>query len=551
MKYVEPKAKPKHKKKKKFKIVRKTFKAVLISTACVTLLSSFLNSAKPSENTVINTASTSTYTTSDYRPQMSDEYIVVDNINTPIYMSETARNDFNEYLSSIQTPYVTSEIFGIDEAVSRYSQINNNIQHSHNILDENGQITVERLVESVRKNNTAYLEEIASEASFYEPMSDSDLREICTIIVDHVNNELEKNPNLDINTISCKLGNLKIFNKAMASMASVNQDDVLAVSANMTNVLQLMHDDQDAFKGTIVHETNHLLQDVCIDQELENETIIGGFVEYDDMATDPLMYKWFIEASAEKAMANSLGYHTMTYETQISYLESISLATILDSDVQVNQTEQITFNKDISQLFSQFNSSNFDPEIINMMYAIEIIQTEPEGYFEKYQEVYGEELTEERLVEIKRQLKGSICETLTKNFYKNLANAVAQGNVTEQDVFFLINLFECDVYEHILYDDEAKYNSAEAFMNNYVQIQNQFFTSLANSTGLSYDQLVEDFENYSSHVIYNGEEVNNYSLSFLPEEKRSYVIERYDELYSSNILSIAKTVEANSAQKTY
>ena len=88
-------------------------------------------------------------------------------------------------------------------------------------------------------------------------------------------------------------------------------------------------------------------------------------------------------------------------------------------------------------------------------------------------------------------------------------------------------------------------------MNNYVQIQNQFFTSLANSTGLSYDQLVEDFENYSSHVIYNGEEVNNYSLSFLPEEKRSYVIERYDELYSSNILSIAKTVEANSAQKTY
>lgn len=105
------------------------------------------------------------------------------------------------------------------------------------------------------------------------------------------------------------------------------------------------------------------------------------------------------------------------------------------------------------------------------MYSIQIIEVEPEEFFEKL----SDDVEDEKKRELKKDLKSSICLTLTKYFYKNLVTKAIGNEVSFEDLFFLITVFENDINSHINYNKLENYAYYEEFMANYSIIQNAFF----------------------------------------------------------------------------
>ena len=166
-----------------------------------------------------------------------------------------------------------------------------------------------------------------------------------------------------------------------------------------------------------------------------------------------------------------------------------------------------------------------------MMYTIDVLQYEREDFYDKYNPVYGEIETEDELVELQRKLKVSICETLTKKFYENLANYMVDNNMAMKDMFYVIRAFEVDINSHLDCASLEKADTNGPFMENYLKIQNNFFQYVADSSGLSQDEVIS---NYSSYVPNE----DNKLLNGIDSSKKDFIVKRYKDVESKGDYSI-------------
>lgn len=230
----------------------------------------------------------------------------------------------------------------------------------------------------------------------------------------------------------------------------------------------------------------------------------------------------------------------------IGYLESLSLINLVNDNFSVNDTEKLSFSRSLDSLYGFFNVSeeNDKKEILNMMYSIEVMQTAPNDFYDKYEKIYGQNKDDELVDKINYCVKSSVCETISKLFYKNLANAIMNNDVTMEDIFYLISIFECDLNNHLDYSNKERLNDNKLFFEKYTDIQNNFFYYLAKIINVQQNDIELLYDSYTSKVKDSNDIIsNNYSLEWLNNEKSEYLEERQNDLSLMATYSIKNIVD--------
>lgn len=483
----------------------------------------------------VNTASENSYLPSNsvYNTEISSSELPKSESfdDTPVLLSEKQYANFISKLNKVKIDYAYSYFYGIERAVSmekkRPAQAT---AHTYEI--EHGadnKIDCDTLVKIVKHNNDEYKNNTSSYKKLaYKDLTDEEISAYCKIITNVLNTEIAKNPAIDKDEVYCILGNLKMFSEpSTTSIAHVTDDNCMNINANMVKVLQNMNSGQDANVDTIIHETMHLLQKSCVDNEGEDDDFIGIAQKWDELEINPLFWRWFYEASAEKAMCHFTGDKPNTYANIINYLESFSMSTILNKNVSVNQTEYLCFQKNPELLYKQFGCDNNKEreELIKMMYTVDVLQFERDDFYDFYEKDFEkiDDDDEEALVKLQRELKVSICGTLSKKFYENLAALLIENELAIDDVFYIIRVFEEDLNNHLGCDDKDRTDANLKFLDIYLEIQDEFFEQLADSMNCSVDSIIRKFNAYKFAV-------NDMLLLNISSDKKEYIIERHQAL---------------------
>lgn len=460
-------------------------------------------------------------------------------------------DEFISYLNNLNTKYDYENLYNLDNSLSEYNKLLLTDKHDGSLSS----ITVDELMSKVLKNNEKYKKE--NKSSIYRELKNKELRNLCEIIVNTVNDFIKDNDSIDVNRIKCILGDLKILSQRSSfNNAFVTDDNCLVMSPNMLKVAQLING-EGTDKDVLIHEINHLLQKGCNCDLNKNSNLKRNFgfsYGFKNIGVNSLDFSWIYEASAEKNMVNYTGHEPLAYKNRIGYLESLSLVNITNENYKVNDTEKLSFKRDLNDLYNYFNvSSDKDKrEILNMMYSLEVMQTSPDDFYKNYKNQTGNEKNDEIVDEINYTVKSSICSTLTKLFYRNLSNNIKNKNVTLGDVFYLIHLFENDLNNHLLYNSSKNYDYNKDFMITYIDIQNNFFNSLAKNKNYSQDNIIDMFNNYTVNVkLSDSAIVSNYSLNFLDNDKIKYLNQRQKDLSkeAANTIRICNVELTNQKQK--
>ena len=246
-------------------------------------------------------------------------------------------------------------------------------------------------------------------------------------------------------------------------------------------------------------------------------------------------FQWLYEAAAEELVSDKYGLDPLVYQKMVGYLHSLDYVTMLTSRYDENAFELASLNTDRNSFYEllEAESEAEKTEIRKMLYTIDFLQTTREDFVEQY--VKQNPTGSYDYEQLKYEMKPAALTTLTKYFYRNLARLVNSNQVSLQDIFFLINVYEADLDAHLSYYEAEKYTFNEEFMNQYVKLQNRFFEALANSSSLSFEDIVREFGNYSGAIIRDGVISRNCGLDFLDEEEKRFL---YDELLTANLWAV-------------
>jgi len=384
--------------------------------------------------------------------------------------------EFKTYIDNIEVIYDYEDIYNFDNSLNEYNDLI--LTNTHNSRLKN--LNSNELRKVILENNKEYKEE--NNSSIYKQLSSKELTEVTNIIIITVNDFIKLNPNISIDRIKCVLSDLKIFTqKSSMSNAFVSNDNCLVLSPNMlkfANMINGQGTDEDVLK----HEIIHFLQKGCNCDLMKNKDLkknYGFCYNFENLEINSLDYTWFYEASAEKNMMNYTNHDPLVYKNMIGYLESLSLVNLCKSDYKVNDTENLSFKRSLDDLFNYFGATTQKEkrEILNLMYSIEVMQQSPDDFYELLEEKNAQQKDSELIDKINYTVKGSVCETLTKYFYKNLSDNIVNKSVSLGDVFYLISIFENDINNHVVYSNGDKYSYNEHFMDTYLGIQENFFSN--------------------------------------------------------------------------
>lgn len=439
-----------------------------------------------------------------------------------VQLNEAKTADFLSNLAAQNIAYGYDELFCYEKAMQGVCSDHSVATHAYSALDENGILTKEHLFETVRKNNAAYLADTALVGDIDD---DTFLMRICEIIVDATNATLSAYPQIDKDRVYCNLGNLKIVEKVSAlDFAAVEPDMVLHVNRNtaaMTSILTSSN-----MYNVIVHETMHILQFGCSCERIEGCLRRCGMAHaYSGWEQDYADWLWLAEGSAERMADLYAGVEAMTYHTLVNYILTLDLATVTKDDVPANYLETLNFYGDPEKLFALFDADTEAEkrEIYQMIYSLEIMQTEPEDVKKAYRKYYDTEWTDEVRDDVNLKVKRPILQTVTKIFFANLTSAVRNHSVTKNDVMFLLYLFENTLCGHLKLNN-AEYDAYNVGIREwYGTIREGLFACFENLTG----------EEYSAYSAVAGENKLNAGMNWLAQDKKEFLIEKF-ELESFN-----------------
>ena len=417
--------------------------------------------------------------------------------------------------------YGYNELFDYNKAIEIIDTNHTVAEHQYSVLDENGALTKERLFQIVQSNNKNYFDENSNE--IYQEISNTAyLKRVCEIITTTVNDMLKKYPQIDKERVYCNLANLKIVDKNyIMELAAIEPNMVLHLSAYTSMAADMLG---ESMYSALVHETMHILQKGCSCERIEGCVRRSGFSYYmDGWEQNFANAVWLSEASAERLVCLYSNVKPSLYFEMIKDVALMNLCTMLKDDVPANYVETLSFYDNINPLFKLFDCENAEDkkEIVSLLYALEMYHMAPEDVKKSYLKYYGIELADDELNKFRYIIRYSIIKSLTKQFYINLATAAAEEELTKNDVFFMINLFEdmLDFRLDLNRIDKDAYNID--FLEWYRNIRNEFFNRLDNVS-------LEDYFLYNAGA---GENTINASVDWLDDEKVAFLIENYEKVY--------------------
>ena len=432
------------------------------------------------------------YEEPSYVPSVTLEDYNLEELTVKFNSSEI--EDITKFISNIQVEYKDSELYNVDEALDTYSQMEP-VDSTSNSIISNNHINSDLFYQLVLTNNNSFLS--LDKTNKYNNINNTKLKEIVDIISNHLNNLLQESTDIDANKLDENLKQLKILEFKSFGNAFVDMDDpMLCLNFTAIDSLQQQNRDINMLQRVIEHESSHLIQ-VSYPKEDEFEYNMGISYSYDNLKVNSLYWQWFVEASAEKLSLKTVSDNPFNYVDQVRGLESLILANITNI-TQVDEIEKLSLQKDLNKLFELCNATTPEEkrEIVNMMFAYDIIFTENDEFLEYYKETKGE-MDLLSLYDYKDELKPSIATTLTKMFYTNLANSLTTNESSLSDVYILMRTFETEMCRLTDYDNPTKDQINSSFIDNYDNIQNEFFTLLSAKTSIEASKLKDLYYLYS------------------------------------------------------
>lgn len=496
------------------------------------------------KNSDSNNVQTEETTTSVYEkriqdpiPSGKDDAVDIDTTPINIKLSDKKLVEFEKYISGITVDYDYEEGYNIDSALAEY---NNNTKstvtkHSHDIR-LNGEFDAEHFYEIVQKNNEVFFKEKENDSlgGLYKKYSSKELKSMCEQFCEALPAIAEKDPTVDLDMACCYLYNLRIVQKSGAlDFGGFDMNNRFYINyKNMKNGALAM-DTDDIEQTTFYHEMMHAFQFACEDIKKPNEDRMGITHTYESLEVNPLSWYWLLEGSAEMNMSQYLDVRYSTYKNKIGYIHSLNIATNLNTNNEYVQIENICFQRDLEKFFDvlDITDENDKKEIIKMMYSIEIIQESKDDFYDWYNETYNANLSDETNGEqsvLRLTLKEDALMTLTKLFYRNLARQINKRNVTLQDAYYLMRLYEADLDNHFSNNTVGYMEFFHDFYDTYVDLQNEFFAVIAEENNLSADDLANGFDNYSMNAVSKSP---NCDLKFLSSDAKNYYTVEYIDRY--------------------
>ena len=420
--------------------------------------------------------------------------------------------------------YPCEELYALDEVKSRLNFDASVQAHQFSALDAGGVLTAQSLEQKVRANNQALL---AEKPFGLAAVEDDYLSELCAFIVRVVNAMQQKYPDIDWPRVYCNLGNLKIvYDSGMLSYAQVSSELVLTISKNNTGII-LNLKGEDGFSRVLTHEVMHIIQIGCVCENIENCGRRAGIAVYwDDFTLNTADWTWMVEGSAERNMCSLTGGKAVTYQYKMDYLCSMTMSVLLRDDVKADTLDTLCFYSDPELLFGAFGCETQEQrdELLKMMITLQVLQMQPKSFHIAYKEKYGVNLQEDEdaMNQFSYALKPGICIVLAKEFYQNLIPFLCKHSLTSNDLFFLINLFEGHLNQHLNFKNESKAQVNEPFITGYLAMREALFSALeADNPGVDVAALYDSYK-----VTAAGKGTLNAELAMLPADKREFLAER-------------------------
>lgn len=477
-----------------------------------------------------------------------DKPVVSEFENKSANFSESDYIEFNNYLSSLEIKYDYENLYGIDKAFKVHNAANSGteviVKHSHDIRS-GSELTADDIYNVVIKNNKKTLDPANPDASiFLVELDDNEIRKACEFIADFFNKESKRNSDIDMDKICCFLSNLSIVSDTLTrSHAYIDQYCNFIINPEMIKNYQELYPNINAYEQVMAHECMHIGQNACEDMEKSNEMEIGNSFSYENLDINPLYYSWLLESSAELEMSEALGVKPTTYYNMITYFNSLMLVGMLNENVNLDDIKGLTFDKNPNQLYELFGAKTNEEkvELVKLLYSIEVMQTMPQEFIDAYYNEYNKDLLidSEEENDVILNLRISVLKSFTVKFYSGLANALTKGNLTLNDVYYLINIYESDVFLHLLYNEEERVEKSGNFFDFYVNIQDNFFNYLSKNTGYSSEDIIEGLENFSMYTYNNnGKEIKNFNISSLPIQEVEFIEQLQKDNYNTGIPTI-------------
>lgn len=441
-----------------------------------------------------------------------------------VTLSDQGATQIQNVIAQMHVDFPYAEMYALEEVKSRLEFESFVQHHRFSALDESGTLTVQSLLQRVTANNEAFM---AEQPFGYTSVEADYLTDLCGFIVQVVHAMEQKYPQIDWNRVYCNLGNLKIlYNVGMLSYAQVNQDLVLSISKNNTQIVLTMKGD-DGFSRVLTHEIMHIIQIGCVCETIPNCGRRAGIAVYwDDFTLNTTDWTWMVEGSAERHMCALTGGDAISYQYKMDYLCSMTMSVLLRDSVKADTMETLCFYGDPELLFDTFGCETQAQrdELLNMMITLQILQMQPKNFHIVYKENTGIDLLEdeEAMNQFSYSLKPAVGISLAKEFYENLISFMQRNPLTCNDLFFLLNLFEGHLNQHLNFTNESKAEINQPFISSYCTLRDALFSALeAENPGMDVTALYAAY-----NITASGKELLNAQLAMLPEEKLAFLAER-------------------------
>lgn len=466
----------------------------------------------------------------------ADRRLEVGNFNPiEIKLSGENYNEFVKWIDSKDVVYVYADLYNVDNAktnINQYQGAISNQKHQHtDLITTIDKIpTVDEVYNKIISNSNAYLR---NNPGYYN-LNTEYTRMIAEILVNMVKDNYADLSKDDLSRIYCMLNDVvavgidstdftvndlnQIYN------ARVTDEAVVMLDTEMIGQLR----GSQTIERTIAHEVAHLFQRMCPDHKIAGLTQIGGsqYVENFDNTgeVNSLHFQWLYEAAAEQMSMNEFDAKSpLVYKNMVGYLHTLDLITLIRPDydeTSIAVSQMSTNPEKIYEVFGAKTQAEKD-EVNHLLYSICYIQTEREDFVTVYEQKHGD--IEGKETTVKKIMKESVVQTMTKFFYRNLAERVHNGEVTLQDTFYLINTFESALNLHIVYDDAGRIEYNDEAIKFYVDTQNRFFQMIAEDSGMEFNDVVNMFDNYALIIKTNNGYQRNCQLLWLDQDEREYV----------------------------
>lgn len=410
-------------------------------------------------------------------------------------------------INAEQPPY--SEVFGISAAMRKMQESRNlTDEHQYSFFKTDKTVNADKLLEIVKKNNAEYRKDTVKK-NMTKAFSDKQLKTYCGWIAETVNWQIEKNSGFDFETVGCVLGNLKIVEKNSTNYGVFDcKSGVMSINPKMIKATGKKNDYE---KFIFTHEAIHMLQSGCADMTGEDSENYGVSYSFSELSVNPLKLSWLYEGSAELNAAQFRNTDISTYKAFVAFIKSLDLATLVNDTPNSGMAENICFGHNPEALYRELGFEN-EQAAAAFLYSVEIMLTKPDEFFK----AYGNE-SADKTEFVNRNIKPAVYETLSKMFYRNIAQRLCNTEMSLNDVFCLISLHEAQINKQLQLGSKESQEIYKSYTDEYAKLKGKFFelAGAGNLENISYSEYKLKYEDNGEHI--------NADFSWLDENKRDII----------------------------